>query len=330
MAGMLSFAAPVTFFTGDLSVMRESTAENATVLGLWWLLYGVELWCLLLVIGYSCQRMVPTTPRHVRASVWFLAACAAAACAGLSTAGRAEILIEQGVVKSAQTMHLYAFTFSLAMSLLYFAHLRRSRTHEEASARLAAVQAEQREARRRLVQGRLQAVQAHIDPQLLFKMLEAVRWSYEVDAARAERLLDELIAFLRAALPRLRAASSSVPREAELGRLYVRLQALAGTIDFSLTIDVTTEAMHARFPPGVLLPLLDDALRARAGPCKLTATRSVGDCLVELMLPTPPSDAAVARVRIRLEEMYGTSTELTVADRRGSVTATIKVPYELA
>lgn len=330
MAGMLSFAAPVIFFTGDLSVMRESTAENATVLGLWWLLYGVELWSLLLVLGYACQRMVPMAPRHVRGSIWFLAACAAASGVGLSTAGRAKILIEQGVVQSAQTMHLYAFTFSLAMSLFYFAHLRRSRTHEQACARLAAAQAAQREARRRLVQGRLQAVQAHIDPQLLFEMLEAVRRSYEVDAARAERLLDELIAFLRAALPRLGAASSSVPREAELARLYVRLQALTGTTDFSLAIDVTTEAMHARFPPGVLLPLLDDALRARAGPCKLTATRSIGHCLVELMLPAPPSDAAVARVRIRLEEVYGTSSELTVTDRRGSVTATMKVPYELA
>ena len=34
MAGLLSFAAPVTLFTGALSVMREPTPANATLLGL--------------------------------------------------------------------------------------------------------------------------------------------------------------------------------------------------------------------------------------------------------------------------------------------------------
>ncbi len=330
MAGLLSFAAPITFFIGALSVMREPTAADWTTLGLWQVLHGVELWCLLLVIGYACQRLMPPAGRTARGATWLLCACAAAACVSLSTAGRAGILIEQGVVQSVQTMLVYSFTVSLTMALLYFAHLQRSHTHEEAAARLAAAQAAQREARRRMVQARLQAVQARIEPQLLFEMLDAVRRSYEVDASRAERLLDELIAFLRAALPRLRTASSSVPREAELARVYARLHALAGATDFGLTVDVSADVMHARFPPGVLLPLLDDALRARAGPCKLTATRSVDDCQLVLTLPARPSDAVVARVRTLLADVYGASTELALDDASGAVSTTVKVPYELA
>ena len=107
-------------------------------------------------------------------------------------------------MQSEQTLHLYSFTFALTMALLFFAHLQRSRRHEEAVARLAVAQAAQREAGRRIVQSRLQAVQARIDPQLLFEMLDAVRRSYAVDPQRAERLLDELTSFLRSALPRLR------------------------------------------------------------------------------------------------------------------------------
>ena len=198
------------------------------MLALWNLLFGVELWCLLLVIGYALQRLSPTG-RYARSATLLLGACAAAACVDASRPRAGDgFSSSRAWCRAVQTMHLYAFISALIMALLFFAHLQRSRAHEEAAARLAAAQPAQREAQRRLVHARLQAVQARIDPQLLFDMLDAVRRSYEDDASRAERLLDELIAFLRAALPRLRSASSSVPREAELARAYARLRALAG------------------------------------------------------------------------------------------------------
>ena len=158
----------------------------------WFVLFGVELWGLLLVIGYVLQR-IEAIGRYAAQRNTGWRGCAAAAFAELSTAGRGPILVEQGVAQSIQAMHAYAFVFSLIMALLFFAHLQRSRAHEEAAARLAAAQAAQREARRRLAQARLQAVQARIDPQLLFEMLDAVRRAYEDDASRAERLLDELV-----------------------------------------------------------------------------------------------------------------------------------------
>jgi hypothetical protein len=44
-------------------------------------------------------------------------------------------------------------------------------------------------------------------------------------------LLDELVAFLRAALPRLQDASSTVPREAETSRALARLHALSAEFE---------------------------------------------------------------------------------------------------
>jgi LytS/YehU family sensor histidine kinase len=78
------------------------------------------------------------------------------------------------------------------MAVLFFTHLQHSRTHADAAKRLAAAKAAQQEARRRIAYGQLKAVQARIDPQFLFDMLEAVRRAYETDPERAERLLDEL------------------------------------------------------------------------------------------------------------------------------------------
>ena len=330
MAGLLAFAAPLTFFTGALSVMRAPTAVAVARLGLWWTLYGVSLWCLLLVAGYGCERQARPFGRYIRGGTWLLAACSAAALPNILTAGRETVLIEQGLVHSARTMHLHGFTVSLIMALLYFAHLRRSREHEQAAARLASAQTAQRHARRRTVQARLQEVQARIDPQLLFEMLDTVRRLYERDAARAERFLDELIAFLRAALPRLRTASSSLLREVELARALVRLHALAGAAGLGMTIDVAPDAMHARFPPGVLLPLLDTAVPGSARPCQLTATRSSDGCRLVLTLDAAPSDASVARVQSLLMELYGASGKLEIESTAGAINVIVRVPYELA
>jgi len=330
MAGLLAFAGPIAFFTGTLSVMRAPTAGELGRLGLWWILYGVSLWSLMLVTGYACECLARRLRQPLRAATWLLAACVAAAFANIVTAGRTTILIEQGVVHSAGTAVLYAFTFTLVIALLYFAHLRRSREHEQAAARLAAAQMAQRDARRRIVQARLQELQARIDPHLLFEMLDTARRLYERDAAQGERFLDELIAFLRAALPRLRTASSSLLREVELARAYVRLNALAGATGLAVTIDVAPEAMHARFPPGALLPLLDTAVSTDGRPLRLIATRTGDDCRVSITMDAAPSEAAVTRVQSLLSELYGTSGKLEMESGTVGINVIVKVPYEHA
>ncbi len=327
MAGLLALAGPLTFFTGALSVMRGPTPHDIARLGLWWTLYGLSLCCLLLVTGYACERLGPRLGRYARAAIWLLAACSAAALPNILTAGRASILMEQGLVQSARTMHLHGFTVSLVMALLFFAHLRRSRQHERAAARLAAAQAGQRHTRQRIVEARLQEVQARIDPQILFELLHAARRLYERDAALAERFLDELIAFLRAALPRLRTPSSSLPREVELARAFVRLQALAGVAVSDLSIDVAPEAMHARFPPGVLLPLLD---RVGAAPRRLSAVRSADGCRLLLTLDAAAADRSLARVRSLLSELYGTAGRVEVESQDGASRILVEVPHEHA
>ena len=328
-AGLLAFAGPLTFFTGALGVMRAPTAVNIARLGIWWTLYGIALWCMLLMTGYLCERLLKKAPPQVRGAMWVAAACTAAAFANILTAGRTSILLEQGLVRSVSTMHLHGFIISLTMALLYFAHLRSSRAHQRAVARLAAAQTAQRNARRRIVQLRLQEVQARIDPGVLFEMLEVVRSLYRDDPARAETFLDELIAFLRAALPRLRAPSSTLVREAELARAFARLNALAAGGELSLSIDIAPDALHARFPPGVLLPLVREAVAGGAR-CRLTASRLNDTCLLGLMLGSAPSDHCIERVRCLLAELYGETGDVAIEKASGAVNVKVKVPYELA
>ena len=329
-SGLLAFAAPVTFFTGALSVMHTPEISVIGRLGAWWTFYGFVLWLLLLVAGYTCERATRRFGRYARGGIWLVAACLAALLTNVVTAGRAAVLIEQGLVYNSQTMHLNGFTVSFIMALLYFAHLSRSREHDEAAARLAAAQAAQRDARHRIVQARLQEVQARIDPQMLFEMLDTLRHLYDHDAARAERFLDEFLQFLREALPRLRTTSSGLLREAGLARAFVRLHALAGAHDSDLTIEVAPEAMHARFPPGILLPLLDRVGRSKSGRCQLRAERLNDRCRVLLSLSAASSGASAARVESLLAELYGLSGTVTAANVSGATEILIEIPYEPA
>jgi hypothetical protein len=61
---------------------------------------------------------------------------------------------------------------------------------------------------RRTAEVRLQALQARIDPRFLFDALAAVERIHDIDAAAGDRLLDNLIKYLRAVVPDLVATRS--------------------------------------------------------------------------------------------------------------------------
>jgi hypothetical protein len=103
----------------------------------------------------------------------------------------------------------YRLWVNTLAGLLALVIVERLHARRQAVRRLAEQQEHGRVVRRQLAYAQLQAIQARVDPQLLFDMLAAVKRFYLRDAARAEALLDELTAFLRAALPRLRRSSGS-------------------------------------------------------------------------------------------------------------------------
>jgi Histidine kinase len=327
MAGLLGVAYPLTSLVSSLGVLQDVTPaiERAAISRT--VVMGLVDFPAFVLTGYVFARL-RLSGWHAGVAALALGACAASVGAAIAYFyAWADMLV---ATAPGPGFALDSFANALSMALILFAHLQHSRVHEEAAKRLSAAKHAQREARRRLAQSHLQAVQARIDPQLLFDMLEAVRRAYESAPARAEQLLDELVAFLRAALPRLQHASSSVPREAELARALARLYELAGTSEVGMTLDVPAEVMNARFPPGVLLPMFNDALQARAGTCALIATRQAADCRLVLTLPARPSDATLERVRRLLADLYASSAALSVDSTGPAARVTVKVPYEHA
>src|SRR5581483_6687947 len=116
------------------------------------------------------------------------------------------------------------------------------------------------EAEKRSIESDLQAMQARVEPQFLFNTLAQVKELYAIEPARGERMLDELIAYLRAAMPKMRDSASTAGQELELARAYLNIVRLRLGERFGFTITAAQEARDARVPAMLVLPLLDQVI----------------------------------------------------------------------
>jgi LytS/YehU family sensor histidine kinase len=215
------------------------------------------------------------------------------------------------------------------LGLLLAAQLHRSQLEREAEARLRVLLKEVRVTQQQHSEARLRMLQSRIDPTLLFGMLERVRALYEKAPERAEMLLEELIVFLRAVLPRLHSAASTVGQEIAAAAAYVRLRALADGQAGAIEVDPGA-AFDQPFPPGVLLPLVGGVLEQGAGKASLGMTVAVGERDSELVLTSTvaPPEAGLAQARRVLADLYGGRAELVLWRAEDGHRIAIRVPHE--
>jgi hypothetical protein len=192
---------------------------------------------------------------------------------------------------------------------------------------------------RRALESRLQAMQARVEPRFLFNTLAQVGRLFERDPARAGRMLDDLIAYLRAAMPRMRDTSSTVGQEVDLARAYLDIVGLRRDGRVAVTIDVSPEARRVRMPPMLLLPLLDhpaagEAPMAAAGASVHLEAAVVPGGRLRLTLVDRGAQVvsategdAVAAIRQRLGVLYGgeAALDLRATAESATVAATVAV-----
>jgi hypothetical protein len=200
------------------------------------------------------------------------------------------------------------------LAMLALVIVERLRARQQAVEQLAERQEHGRVLRQRLAYAQLQAIQARVDPQLLFDMLAAVKRYYEHDTARAERLLDELTAFLRAALPRLRSPSSTLEVEFGLVGCYVRMLRAASDALIELKASLPAALANTVFPAGVLLPLMTHAAAAGAERRIALDAQADGDAGLRVRVTDAiaPEGAAVDRLRASLADLFGERARLRV------------------
>jgi len=102
------------------------------------------------------------------------------------------------------TWHMGFVVFGTLATLVY-AWIRQTRLAEGA---LREAEVARTDSQRRLLAARLEAAQAQIDPSVVLDRLTEIEVAYETDRTAADAMLDELIAFLRAAIPKLRSTEA--------------------------------------------------------------------------------------------------------------------------
>ncbi len=216
------------------------------------------------------------------------------------------------------------------------------RRARQARARRHAAELERIAAEKRSIESDLQAMQARIEPQFLFDTLADVKLLYTRSHAAGERLLDALIAYLRAAMPRLR-ETSTVRHEIALVRAYLSLARLRMGERLAFSIDpVDSGIAGARMPAMILLPLIDRAIAQ--GPGERDANESIrirvgagpgGIHLeivgvgIDLAAEAEAEGGSIAGVRARLASLYGPTATLALERRNaGDSVARLQIPCE--
>lgn len=182
-----------------------------------------------------------------------------------------------------------------------------------ATQRLRSIQHAQLAARRTLAEQELVALQAQIDPELFFGTLDTIQALHGGEPARAEALLDALIAFLRAALPQQADGHSTLAHEIDVAVAFVRMHATARGTDMSLASEVDRALLQLPMTPGLLLPLLRGTLDECTGTASLRlGARLASEGVLELRLAAPslPSEASCRTVDAALRAVHGASAVL--------------------
>jgi sensor histidine kinase YesM len=158
-------------------------------------------------------------------------------------------------------------------------------------------------------------------------------------------MLGNLGQYLRAALPRLREAQTSLGQEVDLVSAYFGILGIRMGSRLHYAIDVPDDLAGLPFPPMMLLTLAENAIKHGLGPApqggSVTIRARAVDGVLEISVadsgvgfaaaPTSGSGIGLANTRARLSALYGEAGFLALAPNVPSgVVATIRMPLAAA
>jgi sensor histidine kinase YesM len=173
---------------------------------------------------------------------------------------------------------------------------------------------------------RLSLLQAQIEPHFLFNTLANVQALVESGSPRAAPVLQSLIQYLRAAMPRLQGEAPALGNELALVRAYLELMQMRMPDRLRFEISVPPALHTERFPPMALLTLVENAVRHGIDPSEHGGQVQVGGQHQgnELQLwvadngvgmaETSQPGTGLANVRERIAGFFGPGAALRLVD----------------
>jgi signal transduction histidine kinase len=212
-----------------------------------------------------------------------------------------------------------------------------------AAATLHEVEVDRLALSKQILEARLQLMRAQIEPHFLFNTLANVKRLCQTDASGGLAMLENLVRYLRAALPRMRDAQTTLGQEADLVVAYLAVLKIRMGNRLRYSIDVPPALRARPFPPMMLLTLTENAIKHGLGPSERGGTITIRAGSVGGMLEVVVADDGVgfdalaaggtgiglANTRARLLALHGESARLDLGTNlpSGGI-ATIRVPLD--
>jgi hypothetical protein len=243
-----------------------------------------------------------------------------------------------------QQAMLLAIVLSLGIKIMATGRFR-----AEAQAERAAEKAESESLKRHVVEARMAAMQAQVEPHFLFNTLASIDHLIETDPPRASQMQKHLIALLRATMPSLRDAAPGGPaalrdlgREVDIIRPYLEILKIRMEERLEASIAIPEGLLSAEFPPMMIQGLVENAIKHGLEPKAQGGRLDVGAQVVHGRLVVRVADTGVgfgqaqtagsgvglANLRERLALLYGREASLSIAENQPSGTVvTLTMPY---
>jgi hypothetical protein len=114
--------------------------------------------------------------------------------------------------------------------------------------------------RSRALQAQLQLLQAQIEPHMLFNTLANLQGMIAIDPDGAQKMLDQLIQYLRATLNSSRVERTTLVQEFALLEAYLGLMSVRMGSRLGYTLALPDALRKASIPPMLLQPLVENAI----------------------------------------------------------------------
>lgn len=151
-----------------------------------------------------------------------------------------------------------------------------------------AFELERSELERQALDSWLRLLQAQVEPHFLFNTLANVRELVDSGSPQASQVLGHLIAYLRAAVPRLHEPATTLAQELQLVRAYLELMHMRMPDRLQFSMQVDQQALDLQCPPMTLLTLVENAVRhgidpsEEGGHIEVRVQRRGGRCHAEV------------------------------------------------
>lgn len=250
----------------------------------------------------------------------YAANAAALALLGTYPARSLQSLLNATLISSLFSVPLYAAVVAVGQTLVWFERTRRSE--------------------RLLLQARLDALRAQVNPHFLFNALNAVGELTHDNPTAAQEGIRRLSSVLRASLA---TGEQSVPLRTEIASLkdQIELHRLLLPGDLEVDLTVSPAAWNARVPTLILQPLVENAfvhaLSQLTGKAwlKINANTDSDRLRINITNALPPQrrpsrglGVGLSNVRGRLQAAYGDRAALTVHEASETFAVELSLPLQ--